>query len=402
MEPPILNSRERALNAIHLREPDKVPVFELGIAPKVSSKILGRTPLYSNEPQILKMLSDGVHRENIESIIVNDVVDLFHKKLKHDVIGVGMSESSMGAGLPSFFKGYGTLFALNASTVRSTGDNRWNIDGHNFRYIPETNYLLSDPPITSTPEEVESYVKEHWNVLGEISQADLYQEKELIRVLHDKVLTLAAIGDLGTFHTWEIDHILHWVYSHPATVERFVQHDARLCTEVAKIKMDMGIDVCLVDCDWGSTHGPFMSPTHFRQIWYPALKSVVDAVHRKGGFILAHADGNVDPILEDMVKAGLDGIHSVQPSAGMDIGLVKKRFGDKISLWGNIDIPYPLTFGTVEDTIEATRDCIQKAAPGGGHILCSTNSIGTNVRFENYMAMIDAANKFGGYPISAT
>jgi len=394
-----VNGRERALAAIQLEEPDRLPIFELAIAPSVSKNMLGRVPLYSNEPLILKMRSEGVPRERIEERIVDDVIDLFHKRLKHDIIGAGISESSAGAGLPGLFKGYSTFMAFNASSIEQLGENRWYIDGHKFRYIPETNLVLPDPPITSTAEEVERYIKEHRDAIGQISEKDLYQEKRIINALRDKALILGVIGDLGTFHTWEINHLLPWVYTHLDTVERFVQFEARCCAEVAKFKIDMGVDVCFVDCDWGYTHGPFMSPTHFRKIWYPALRSVVDAVHRKGGFILLHSDGNINPLLEDIAKAGVDGLHSLQPTAGMNIAAVKDKFGDRISLWGNIEISYPLTFGTVKETIEATQNCINGASPGGGHVMCSTNCINQNVKLDNYMAMMDLTRRHGVYPL---
>jgi uroporphyrinogen decarboxylase len=64
-------------------------------------------------------------------------------------------------------------------------------------------------------------------------------------------------------------------------------------------------------------------------------------------------------LLKDIVDAGVDGIHSIQPTAGMDIGRIKHDFGDLLSLLGNIEISYPLTLGTVHETIEVTKRCIE-------------------------------------------
>lgn len=396
-----MNPRERALTALHLEEPDKVPIFEFAIAPSVGMDLLGRIPVYSNEPLILKLLSEGVSRRRIEAHIVKDVRDLFYRGLKHDVVAAGISESSAGAGLPGIFKGYSTFLALNARSVKPVGDRRWEIDGFRFRYIPETNLMMPDPQIAMSPENVEDYIDSHLH-LDRISERDLYQEKRAIEALGDKVVTLSGIGDLGTFHTWEINHILRWLYTNPTTVKKLVEFEARCCTEVAKVKIDMGIDVCFLDCDWGSSHGPFVSPKHFKEIWLPALRSVVNTVHKRGGFVVIHSDGDIRILLQDIVDAGIDGIHSIQPTAGMDIGRMKRDFGDQISLWGNIEISYPLTLGTIRETIEATKQCIIAASPGGGHVLCSSNSISQNVKTENYRAMIATGKEHGKYPISPT
>jgi len=394
--------RERTLAALHFEEPDLLPIFELAIAPRISKSLLGRTPLYSNEPLILKLVSDGVPRRKIEDQIVKDVCDLFHHRLKHDVIAAGMSESSAGSGVPGMVKGYDTFLALNAQSVRALEDSRWEIDGRRFRHIPETNLMMPEPQIAASPENVEEYLATHSQSKDCISEADLYQEKSLIESLGDSVAILGGIGELGTFHTWEINHLLRWLYTHPTIVRKLVEYDAIRSIENAKVKLEIGIDICFLDCDWGTSHGPFMSPRHFKEIWLPALKSVVDAVHKRGGFVIAHSDGDIMPLLEDIVDSGMDGLHSIQASAGMDIARIKRDFGDRISLWGNIDIAYPLTLGTVHETAEATRKCIDAASRGGGHVLCSSNSISQNVKLDNYLAMVSTARSYGKYPISRT
>ena len=395
-----MNPMERALLAIQHKEPDRVPLFELSIAPRVSSKILGRIPIYSNEPLILDMRSRGIPRIEIERKIVQDIIDLFYKKLEHDVIHC-ISESGFGAALPGIYKGYGTSLALNSKAkVVKAGENMWQIDGRFFRYLPETNLLVDVAPVSNTSEEVEMYINDHWNDLGELSDEELYLEKQIVKELGDEALIAGYVGELGAFHKWEINHILKWVHTHPTLVEKFVNFDSRCMVKVAEAKIDMGVSVCIIDCDWAYDRGPFVSPALFRRIWMPALKRVVEAIHRRGAFAVCHADGNMNLLLEDMVNCGIDGIHSLQPSAGMDIGSVKRRYGDRISLWGNIDLAYPLTFGTVEETVKATVECIRAASLGGGHILSTSNAVSQTTKYENYVAMMETAKKYGRYPIS--
>ena len=83
----------------------------------------------------------------------------------------------------------------------------------------------------------------------------------------------------------------------------------------------------------------------------------------------------------------------------MDIGEVKKVYGDRVAIHGNIDCAHLLTFGKPEDVRNAVKDCIHKASPGGGHILSSSNSIHAGVPPENFIAMVEAAREYGEYPI---
>jgi uroporphyrinogen decarboxylase len=112
---------------------------------------------------------------------------------------------------------------------------------------------------------------------------------------------------------------------------------------------------------------------------------------------LRHSDGNLYPILEDLVNLGIDGLHPIEPKV-MDLAYVKKRYGDKIFLRGNVDCAYVLPFGSEEDVRRDVRRCIDAAARGGGFILADSNSLHSNVKTENILVMIDEARKYGGYP----
>ncbi|MDZ7386635.1 MAG: uroporphyrinogen decarboxylase family protein, partial [candidate division KSB1 bacterium] len=102
-----------------------------------------------------------------------------------------------------------------------------------------------------------------------------------------------------------------------------------------------------------------------------------------------------------MLECGFDGIHSIEPVAGMDIGELKRKYGTQITLCGNVDCAELLSYGTPAQVKEATRQVIRTAAPGGGFILASSNCIHSQVPVENLMAMLEAAEEYGTYPIEA-
>lgn len=141
----------------------------------------------------------------------------------------------------------------------------------------------------------------------------------------------------------------------------------------------------------------FMSSKHFREYFKPYHKEIVDHVHKRGLKIIKHTDGNVWPILDDLLEVGFDGFHPVQPQC-MDIAEVKEHVGGNLCLSGNIDCRDLLCFDSEENVERTVKQTIETAAPGGGYIICSSNSIHPGVKPENYIAMIRAAHKYGVYP----
>jgi len=109
-----------------------------------------------------------------------------------------------------------------------------------------------------------------------------------------------------------------------------------------------------------------------------------------------HSDGNVWPILDDFIEVGFDGYHPVQPQS-MDIGEVKTHLSGRACVIGNIDCRDLLVSGTEDEVEKSVRETIEAAAPGGGYIISSSNSIHPGCRPENYVAMLRAAQKYGGY-----
>ena len=96
---------------------------------------------------------------------------------------------------------------------------------------------------------------------------------------------------------------------------------------------------------------------------------------------------------------GFDGLQSLQPSANMDLARIKKRYGDRICLMGNIDIDYTLPFGNAAEVKEAVIKALRIAGPGGGYILSSSNVLTRDVPAENAKTMYETAERYGKYPL---
>jgi uroporphyrinogen decarboxylase len=90
-----------------------------------------------------------------------------------------------------------------------------------------------------------------------------------------------------------------------------------------------------------------------------------------------------------MIEAGIDGWHGIQPSIGMDLAKLKEMYGDQICLFGGSDCD-TLVAGTPDEAREEVRYAIQHASQNGGLVITSSNTLMVGVKYENYMAVLEA------------
>lgn len=185
----------------------------------------------------------------------------------------------------------------------------------------------------------------------------------------------------------------------PALVRGLVEMSVDVNVELAREVARLGADFVFTGDDYASRQAPFVSPKVFEEMLYPGLERAVRGFHEQGLPVIKHTDGNILPILEMILDAGIDCLDPIDPIAGLDIGDIKTRYGDRIAIKGNVDCAHTLTFGSVEDVVRETLAVIEKAAPGGGLIVSSSNSIHSAVKPANYLAMVNTIRAYGTYPI---
>jgi len=141
------------------------------------------------------------------------------------------------------------------------------------------------------------------------------------------------------------------------------------------------------------------SPSWLRRVFFPTLALVVEPLVGAGVKVIFHSDGNVMPVLDDLLDLGIAGLNPIEPLAGMDIGLLKQRYGKRLILVGNVDCSQVLPLGTVEDVREAVRECVRAASRGGGHFIGSSSEITPATPLRNVLAFYEACREFGRYPL---
>lgn len=162
----------------------------------------------------------------------------------------------------------------------------------------------------------------------------------------------------------------------------------------AKLFLDKGADAILIADDMAFNSGVFLPPYVMEENVYPFYKQMVREIKAyKNVPVFLHSDGNLNSVMDELVKCGFDGIQSLQPSAGMDIREIKEKYGDRLCLWGNIDLDHIMCFGTEEEVKEDVRRTIEISSPGGGFILSTCNTMVDIIPPKNIFAMIEEAEK---------
>jgi uroporphyrinogen decarboxylase len=149
-----------------------------------------------------------------------------------------------------------------------------------------------------------------------------------------------------------------------------------------------GIDGWALCSDYCFNTGPFLRPEWFAEFVTPYLVRLCAEYRDLGHYTIKHTDGNIMPILDQLLEAKPDALHSLDPQGDVDIAEVKKIAGDKVCLIGNVNCGM-LTTGTDEECIESARYALKNGMPGGGYVFSTSNCIFTGMRLSRYELILD-------------
>jgi uroporphyrinogen decarboxylase len=142
--------------------------------------------------------------------------------------------------------------------------------------------------------------------------------------------------------------------------------------------------------DVGFKSGTLVHPDLLREMWIPRMKRILEPAVERGIPILFHSDGNIEQIIPDLIEIGVDALNPIEPY-GMDIRQIKRRFGRNLTLVGNLDVGGHLSRGTTRQVYDEACQLIDDVGADGGLVLASSHSITPNVKPENFLAMVEAA-----------
>ncbi|MBN1863469.1 MAG: hypothetical protein JW808_01070 [Victivallales bacterium] len=160
--------------------------------------------------------------------------------------------------------------------------------------------------------------------------------------------------------------------------------------------VDAGSELLILANDVAFNQGSFLSPPLFSEFITPYLRRHVERLKRLGAWVVFHSDGNLSAVMDQIVSSGIHGLNPIDAMAGMDIAEVKRLYGDKIALFGNVrcDLVHK---GTVEEVRESARYCLENAKKGGGLVYTCSSEIFVDSPWENCLELESAWRKWGRY-----
>jgi len=223
---------------------------------------------------------------------------------------------------------------------------------------------------------------------------------EYARRLVGKDMAIATFIRDPFAHAWEMFtpmKFIVWMYRNPRFIKRVIEKLTEFNLEIIKRIADAGADFIISGGDYCEEKGPMVPIKFFKEVIFLNLKKQVEVAHKKGLKFIKHTDGNINLLVDDLADI-VDGLHSLDPSAGVDIKEIKAKYGRKLVLIGNVAV-HRLAKKSISEVVEESKNCIKNASPGGGHIFSSSNSWAAGVKLENCLAMVETGRKYGKYPI---
>ncbi len=414
-------SRQRVLDAIGHKQPDRVPMdfgstAVTGIHVSCVAALrdhygLAKRPVKIHEP--LQML--GLLDEDLKQAIGVDVDGVFRRKTSF-----GFENKDWK---PWTFNGLDVLVpGLFQTTVDEKGDTLIYPEGdlsaepsgrmprgfHFFDAIIRQNHF--DPDHLNVDDNLEEF-----KVLSDADLAAIKADVDAARAAGRAVIANfggMALGDIALVPASflkdprGIRDVSEWYMSLKSRRD-YVHRIFERQTEIALQNLDRvhktigeSVDVVfLCGTDFGTQTSAFCSVPTFRELWLPYYKRMCDWIHAHTTWkCFKHSCGSVKRFYESFAEAGLEIVNPVQCSAaGMEPELLKQDFGDRLTFWGGgVDTQKTLPFGTPAQVREQVLRRCEIFAPGGGFVFNSIHNIQAGTPVANIVAMFDAVHEFNG------
>lgn len=344
---------DRLIRTVTRQEPDRVPLVEAFVDYAVMSKFLGK----------------AVNSDDIESQVE------FWYRAGYDYVPV-----VVGMMTPGKVTDDSPISRVIRDSLCKNGDEKsWNLE------------------YTSFIRDRADFEKFPWDVAAEIDASKLRRVAAIlpggmkIVLISGKIFTLSAM--LMGFDNFAMslvsdDAVAADVMAKVAEIQ--IGAMARIVTDP-----DVGAAWAVDDIAFGS--GTMISPQGLREHLFAYYRQMAEKCHSAGKLFFYHSDGDMRPVIDDLIGLGVDALHPIDPTA-LDIADIKQRYGDRICLFGNVSTEL-LRSGTPEEVSETVKDLLRRVAPGGGYAVGSGNSVPDWARTENYNAMRETVLEYGSYPL---
>lgn len=232
-------------------------------------------------------------------------------------------------------------------------------------------YHAPDPNRTELYRAAEQMIRdfkaEYWIVGSTVTT--IFETAWALRGLKQTLMDMAWNPDLAN-HLFDIPYHYHLT--------------------AAKKLVEMGVDMIYLGDDMGAQNQMMISPCMWRKYFKPRMANMITELKaiNPNLKVAYHTDGNVEPIIPELIEIGLDVLNPIQP-ASMDPAKIKKEYGNELCFWGTIDEQYTLPFGSPLEVANEVKLRLETVGYNGGLVLAPTHSVQLDTPLENFWAMIN-------------
>ncbi|RME49616.1 MAG: hypothetical protein D6791_00310 [Chloroflexi bacterium] len=152
----------------------------------------------------------------------------------------------------------------------------------------------------------------------------------------------------------------------------------------------LGVDGGYFGDDYGAQKNMLFSPKLWRRLIKPRLARMFAPFREAGLPVIMHSDGDIAPILPDLVEIGLTVFNPVQPEV-TDHAWLRKTFGKNLAYYGGVSTQTVMPFGTPEDVRSAVFECARTLAPDGtGLVIAPSHRMMVDIPMANVEAFMEA------------
>ena len=380
-----MNSKERVNAVLRGEIPDRVPIADFSIDFDTIEKVIGHETYVRAKAKSRIAFWEG-RRQEVAQSFIEDQIELY-RQVDFDIISVA-PEATWHIPDPT-----------DDPPPRRVDDVTWEDKyGRVYKYSETTADItcVHDPVAQQAVFRVEDFS----GPPEETRMNDLSRrvaDTVISAFKDDRFIIGPALPETGITFLGNMERGLMEIATNPDVVKAAAEHEFQSAMLSDKNFIRPHQEAVLWGQDWGYNTGPFVNPRTIRDLFLPLIKRRVAHMRDDLGiWVVKHCCGNMWALLDMFVEIGYDAYQSIQPTASMDIAEVKKRYGDKLTLWGGVPVEQ-MVAGTPEDIQRSVRRAMRVGKPGGRFILGTSHSIAVGSKYDNFMAMRDEHRKLAAY-----
>lgn len=353
----IMTPRRRFLTVLDHKIPDRIPIFDFLYSKPLYNEVLEMEIQTYNDMDYYRLakalgfdatlLTPGLSSDYVQKIITDDI----------------------------YIDEWGTVFKKNYSS--------WPIDAP-IDYIIKNQDDLKNLKIPNGSDE-----KRYYGAIEVVEK----NNKELAIIATVSSPFTRLMKSLG------IERLSEYTYDQPEFLRNFLEIAKNYSLEIISSFKKIGVDVMLIADDLGYSDGTFFNPTWYRENLFPIYNELIKEIKKDNIYVMLHCDGNINNLISDIIEAGFDALNPLERKANMSLKRLREKFGNKLTLSGNVDSSTTLVFGSENDVKEETIKCMLDGGMNGSYILSSDHSFHYDIPNKNIFTMIDTCKKYGKYPL---